>query len=83
MPLPGEMSTYSKPDGVLVRGLELTSAEQDASQRTGRGSSSMAKEGGGGRRGRVVVVAMRLSRVERRVLLYGCCGVVWLATMTG
>jgi len=43
----------------------------------------MAKEGGGGRRGRVVVVAMRLSRVERRVLLYGCCGVVWLATMTG
>lgn len=82
------MSTYSKPDGVLVRGLALTSAEQDASHRTGRGSSSMAKEGGGGvrrvRRGKVVVVAMRLMRVERRVLLDGGCGgVVWLATMTG
>lgn len=78
------MSTYSKPDGVLVRGLELTSAEQDVSQRTGRGSSSMAKEGGGGgRRVRVVVAAMRLRRVERRVLLDGDCVVVWLATMTG
>jgi hypothetical protein len=44
----------------------------------------MAKEGGGGgRRVRVVVAAMRLRRVERRVLLDGDCVVVWLATMTG